>query len=247
MPIVMQSDILLEILDARFIQETRNKEIEEKIKERGKVIIYIINKADLVDKARIKEKIALESLTPSVLFSCKERYGLSRLRNLIKIEAKKQGWQTTRVGVIGYPNTGKSSIINLLVGRQSARVSPEAGFTKGIQKIKLSKGILLLDTPGLIPRKENSLINQEDMKKHSLIGVRTWDKIENPDLAVYNIMQKFPGIIQKFYNIKESADFNELIENLGRHKNFIIKGDKVDLDRTSRLILRDFQEGKIRI
>ena len=85
------------------------------------------------------------------------------------------------------------------------------------------------------------------MKKHSLIGVRTWDKIENPDLAVYNIMQKFPGIIQKFYNIKESADFNELIENLGRHKNFIIKGDKVDLDRTSRLILRDFQEGKIRI
>ena len=49
MPIVMQSDILLEILDARFIQETRNKEIEEKIKERGKVIIYIINKADLVD------------------------------------------------------------------------------------------------------------------------------------------------------------------------------------------------------
>lgn len=246
MPVVEQSDILLEILDARFIDETRNKEIEKRIIERGKVIVYILNKIDLVDIKNLYEKIELENLKPYILFSCIERKGLRDLRKIIKIEAKRQGWQTTRVGVFGYPNTGKSSIINLLMGKKVARTSPEAGFTKGIQKLKFSKGILLLDTPGIIPEKENSNINEKDLTKHAQIGVRTWDRTKDPDLIVYELIKRFPKIIQKFYNIKEDADINQILEELGRRKNFLKKGNQVDIDRTARQILRDWQEGKIK-
>ena len=246
-PVLRDSDILLEILDARFIDETRNKEIEAVIKERGKVVIYIINKIDIADINAVKEKIQLENLHPYILFSCKYRRGLRNLRTLIKIETKRQGWRNTRVGVIGYPNTGKSSVINLLVGKQVARVSSESGFTKGIQHIRLSKGIVLLDTPGIIPAKENSMINTKDLTKHTQISVRTWDKVKDPDIILYELMKKYPKIIQQHYNLIEDDDINKLIEEVGRRKNFMIKGGKIDTDRAARQILKDFQEGKIRI
>lgn len=269
MPIIQQSDIILEILDARFIDETRNKIIEQEIKKRGKTIVYVANKIDLAKREEVIEKMNKENLKPFILFSATKRQGIGDLRLLIKILSKdiikriskgniKEGGfeaskdkaskhSAARIGVIGYPNTGKSSIINMLVGRTVSRSSSVAGYTKGIQKIKLAKDIHLLDTPGLIPIEENAMKDRDDFLKHSQISVRMWDKLDNPDLAVYDIMRKYPGVIQKFYDMKEDTDFNELIEELGRRKNFILKGNTIDIDRTSRYILRDFQEGRIKI
>ena len=76
MPVVNSSDIVLEILDARFIDETRNKEIEERITKQNKKIIYVLNKIDLVSLGELHKKIELENLRPYILFSCKERKGL---------------------------------------------------------------------------------------------------------------------------------------------------------------------------
>jgi ribosome biogenesis GTPase A len=87
--IVEVSDIILEILDARFLQETRNKELEELIKHQGKKILYVINKTDLVDlKSKVLEVSSLK-IFPYIFVSCKKRSGVSKLRNKIKIEAKK--------------------------------------------------------------------------------------------------------------------------------------------------------------
>ena len=269
MPIIDQSDIILEILDARFIDETRNIAVEEEIKRRKKILIYIANKIDIANRKEVIEKLNKEKLKPFILFSATKRQGIGDLRLLIKIITKKiinnlmkgnkkeGGFEASktkaskhsaaRIGVIGYPNTGKSSLINMLVGRTVTKSSSVAGYTKGIHKIKLAKDIHLIDTPGLIPIDENSKADREDFLKHSQISVRTWDKMENPDLAVYNLMQKFPGKIQKFYNIKEDADFNELMEEIGRRKHLILKGNQIDLDRTSRTIIRDFQDGNIKV
>lgn len=243
------SDIILEVLDARFIDETRNKEIEEYIKNKGKLIIYVLNKMDLVDYAKVKAIIASENLYPYVFFSCKDKTGGKNLREKINIEASrvKNEYRRKQVGIIGYPNTGKSSVINRLAGKPAAKISSEAGFTKHMQKIRLSKGVLLLDTPGVIPLAEDSNIYARDLVKQARIGIKDYNKVKEPELIVVELMKNFPGVFEKFYGIEANGDYDILIEKLGRRRNFLQKGGTVNEDKTARSILKDWQENKIKV
>lgn len=241
-------DIILEVLDARFIEQTRNIEIENLIKKNNKKIIYILNKCDLVDIKNLIKNIELDQLEPYVFLSTYKKIGRSKLITKIKIEVKRLKLnKTARVGVIGYPNTGKSSLINFITGRGAAKTAPESGFTKGIQKIRLTDGIHILDTPGVIPDKENATDIPSDLKKHAMIGVKTYDKVKNPDFVVSELMKSYPNIFEKFYNIEANGDSELLIETLGRKKHWLLPRNIVDIDKTCRFILRDWQEGKIKI
>ena len=107
--IINDSDIIIEVLDARFINETRNSEIEDAINKKQKIIIYAINKSDLIKK---EDKIKLENFKPNALISCKKRTGIKNLRALIKRESKKikksqEKFDKITIGILGYPNTGK--------------------------------------------------------------------------------------------------------------------------------------------
>jgi len=246
--LIQISDVVLEVLDARFIDDTRNKEVEELVKENEKKLVFVINKVDLTDASKL-DKDKLAELYPYVLVSCKDRKGIRKLRDRIKIEAKRElkekKFERAHIGVVGYPNTGKSSVINYLSGKSSAGTSPIPGFTKGIQKIRLAKNIFLIDTPGIIPEREDTKINPEVTKKHAKIGIERWDRIKNPEMAVDNIFKLNKELFERFYDI-EGGDSEMFIENLGRKRNILKKGNAVDADRTARLILRDWQEGRIR-
>ena len=245
--VIEESDIILEVLDSRFIEKTRNFEIEKRVKRLGKVIIYVFNKSDLVNINKIKLKIELEKLKPNLFFSSKERSGSVKLKKVIKIESKKLKQESVNIGIVGYPNTGKSSLINSLTGKSAAKTSSEAGYTKGMQKIKLSKGLYLIDTPGIIPNLEKFSKNIKNLVKHSHIGAVTWDKVKDPDLVVDKLMKESPGVIEKHYKIDTKMDSELLIEKLGKKLNYLKKGNLVDEVRTAKQILRDWQEGKIRI
>ena len=147
--VIREADILLLVLDARLVTESRNIEIERKIREAGKPLVYVVSKSDLTDKEEAKR--AASDLKPMVLFSAKDYRGVRQLRKAIVIEAKRRGKEEITVGVLGYPNVGKSSLINALKGRGSAGTSPLSGYTRGLQKIRLSRKIMLIDTPGVIP------------------------------------------------------------------------------------------------
>jgi len=246
--VIRTSDIILEVLDARFIDETRNTELEKMILGLGKSIVFVLNKSDLVDFNELKNSGRLEELMPYVLVSCKTKTGIRDLRTRIKIEAKKiKDRKYVHVGIIGYPNTGKSSIINVVAGGGRAPTSAAAGFTKGIQKIRLSKGVLLLDTPGVMPEKEAPAHRAADAKKLSTIGVKTFDRAKNPDLVVSGLMKENPGVFEKFYGIEADGDVEKLIDELGKRNKLLSKGGKIDTDRTARMILKDWQFGKIKI
>lgn len=252
---VEKADIILEVLDSKFPKETRNLEMEHIIKGYGKKLIYILNKTDLVNPKELKKTLELEllDLKPFVLVSCQTRRGSGELRDRIKIEAKslakdkkyKEGWdRDVIVAVIGYPNTGKSSVINLLVGRSSAKTAREAGFTKGVQKIRLAEGIVLLDTPGVI--RENETTEEYGKMKLARIGVKTFDKVKDPEIVVQQLMKEYPGVVEKFYNIPAEGDSDSLIEEIGKRNNFLVKGGQVDINRSAKLIIKDWQDGKIR-
>jgi ribosome biogenesis GTPase A len=233
--IIRESDILLQVLDARLIKESRNKEIEDKVKKADKVLINVINKCDLVEKSKLDK--AKKELMPCVFVSAKEHLGTTMLRTEILKNAKKE---IVRVGVLGYPNTGKSSIINALKGRASAPTAPISGYTKGVQLIKVSKRIYLLDSPGVFPYKE------KDEAKHAMIAARTFADLKDPEGSAMELIEKFPKLIEKYYTAKHHQDPEETLEEIALKLKKLKKGGLPDLNAAARIILKDWQRGNIR-
>ncbi len=277
--VIRISDVILYILDARFIDETRNRELEKVMNEKDKIVITILNKSDLVNISKLKDSQDLKSLSPYIFVSTKTLIGRKKLRDQIKIEVKrlkaagkifsenedeemkeealkghkrvigKTQWlkltKKAHIGIIGYPNTGKSSVINMLTGRSAAKASAQSGLTKGIQKVKFSADILILDTPGVIEDREYEPHEEEFMEKQGKIGARVYASVKNPEAAVAKILEDYPGVLEKFYSIEANGDVEILIDELGRKKKFMLKGDNVDVDRTARYILKEWQSGAV--
>lgn len=235
--VILQSDILILVLDARMIDETRNVEIEDKVRNLGKGLVYAITKCDLADKDTLKRK----DIVPNAFVSATKRYGLKILREKILIEAKRNGLKgKLTVGVLGYPNVGKSSLINALKGKAATGTSILSGYTRGIQKVKADNRITLIDTPGVIPYRE------KDEMKHSLIGTIDFTKSKDPDLVVMELMAKFPGKIETHYGVEIHEDPEETLEKITIKNKILKKGAIPDSVRMARMILKDWQKGSIR-
>ena len=246
--IINECHIILAVLDARNPEGTRNKNLEDKIKESNKKLIYVLNKADLVPVKileRWKEIIKSENPEASVVFvSSKHKKGTKILRDDIKKYLQLKGIKDGKVGVVGYPNVGKSSLINALTGKKSAASGLVAGLTKGEQWIKLTKNIKLLDTPGVIePKDEDELV---------MIGALRYEKIENPVEPAIKILKNLyafdENIVKNYYNIEINniEDINEeFIEKIGKKLNYLGKNGIIDMKRTAKSIIKDYQDGKL--
>ncbi|MBI2148575.1 50S ribosome-binding GTPase [Candidatus Woesearchaeota archaeon] len=202
--VIDESDVVLEVLDARYPEETRNKEIENKLIKQHKKIIYILNKSDLIKEKFSDLKFDFE---PYVFVSAKNNLGTTKLRGIIRdlardkrrsyemlkksVSKTKVKEQPLLVGVLGYPNTGKSSLINVLKQKKSALTSSTPGFTRGMQKIRIGKDIYLIDTPGVFAYKE---YKKEDIR-HTLVNIKDYRKIKLKG-GVANIDQTSRRIIQ---------------------------------------------------
>ena len=231
--VIEQSDVIIEVLDARFIDDTRNLEVEEKVKAAGKKVVIAINKSDLISK---------KSINPGkgVYISSTRDWGLGELRRAIASALGSEKKEKTIIGVVGYPNVGKSSLINALTEKESALTSPQSGFTRGMQLIKMKEGVYLLDTPGVIPYLE------KDRKKHALTSTTDFSKIKNPELAALELIEKFPNEIKRHYQV-EGKDEDEILEAIARRLGKLKKGGLLDTINTARKILMDWQIGKIRL
>ncbi len=236
--VIRKSDVLLEILDARFIDETRNKKLEFVIKNKRKILIHVINKCDCVDKGYMDE--AKKRFENCVFVSAKERLGANLLIQKIKVLAGKKKIKQPIVGVVGYPNVGKSSVINMLKGGGSAKISSEAGYTKAMQYLRISRDIMVIDTPGVIAK---DMTDKQDLV---LIGAENPSLIKDPDLAVIELIESNPGLIEKKYGVKAQEDKEAVIESIALKFNMKKKGGMPDIERASKMILHDWINGKIK-
>ncbi|MBI4738482.1 50S ribosome-binding GTPase [Candidatus Woesearchaeota archaeon] len=238
--VIEEADIILEVLDARMIDETRNKEIEDKVLQAGKILVFVINKCDLADKNELERQKKL--LRNSVFISATQRLGLSYLREKIgrftpkKLPPNKK----IKIGVLGYPNTGKSTVINALKGHTAAKTSSASGFTKGIQLVRLNQRMYLIDSPGVIPYKEH------DEFKHVLIGAKTQEHVKDPELAAMELIGKLGGVVEDYYGITRGHDEETALEDIARKMHKLRKGNEPDTHAAARLILRAWQSGKIK-
>ena len=231
--VIKEADILLLIVDARRINESINRELESKIKYLGKKLIYVINKCDLITKEE-QDKI---NVPDSIQVSAKKHWGTIRLLKYIMKLAK---GDNAKVGVLGYPNTGKSSIINALKGSKSAPTSPISGYTRSLQNIRVNRKIMMIDTPGLIP------YSQRQNASNIVIGAIDSTRLRDPEGAAMNLIKELDGKIEKFYEVEKKEDTSETLEEIALKRNVLKKGGLPDTRRMAINILDAWQRGKIK-
>ncbi len=230
-----QSDIVIQVLDARFPDMTRNPEMESLALGMGKPIINAINKCDL---ARPQDLLPYrKSLSPCAFVSAKGHLGTTILRRLIKKTARKKH---VTAAVAGYPNTGKSSLINAMAGRRKAKTSSISSYTRGMQKIAAGSGITLIDTPGVYPYREN------DEDRHALLGVLDADKLKDPVSAACTLLEALGPSVRRHFEISEE-DPDSFLEKLAAKLGRLRKGGQPDIESVSRIVVRVWQKGEIRL
>lgn len=145
------------------------------------------------------------------------------------------------VGIIGYPNTGKSSIINTLRKKKVCTVAPIPGETKVWQYVTLMKSIYLIDCPGIVP--PSTTDTDADIL---LRGVVRIENVQNPEQYVAAALQKCQKKhVLRTYEIKDYTDHLDLLEQLARKSGKLMKGGEADVDGVAKSLLNDFLRGKI--
>ena len=248
-------DVVAELLDARIPVSSANPMVEELVS--GKPRIIILNKADLANPRATDqwisyyEKKGIPVLPMSVGNSKHKKKLLQVIRDTaepILAKWKRRGMKSrsVRLMILGIPNVGKSSLINFLAGTAATRTANTPGQTRGKQWVRLSEGLDLLDTPGVLWPKFD---DQTAALRLAATGAIAGD-VFNASEVVAELMSSLgktsPEILKEQYNIENpDQDPQVLLEQAGRRRGCLLPGGNIDFDRAEMVVLRDFRNGKL--
>ena len=243
--IIMRADMVVVVLDARMPELSRNEDVESIVIKSKKKLFLAFNKIDLVSKEHFA--FLKKRYQHAFFVSGSNNIGINRLRTAILIAAKREGIEKPIVGVVGYPNVGKSAIINALAHRAKALVSATAGTTRGVQIVKAGT-LHILDSPGVFPY-------GTDETRLGILAAKNPEQIKNPELVACRIIEMIlesnRNALEDFYNIKieeESGwDSYEIMLQIGQQRRMLMKGGITDEHRTAIQIIRDWQTGKLQL
>ncbi len=240
--VIRKADIILMVIDSRLPKESINEEIKWRVERQGKKLVYVFNKIDLVGRKDLDE--LRKQYDDAFFVSGARNIGISGLKKGIFVITRRMGIELPHVGIVGYPNVGKSAIINALSHRAKAKVSSVAGTTRGVQWVKAGT-LRIIDSPGVIPLGDKE-------QEIGVLGAKNPEMLRNPDSAALKVIQMFlekdKRKLENYFGIKinDKSD-EEILEMIGKKRGFLIKGGNVDIDRTVIQILRDWQKGKLRL
>jgi len=239
------ADGIIEIVDARAPVSTRIKNIEKLAS--GKNIIIVLNKADLAD-LKITQ-MWLEYFNSgsimAIAINALKKSELNKLYGLLSKPKNKSRIAPLRCVVVGAPNVGKSTFINQIKGRKTAKTGDFPGITKNIAWIKASDDLELLDTPGILqPKYEDRFI----AAKLAILGTINPDILDFEELAktlIEYLLKNYPTNIEKRYGVNLDFNSSKVLESIGKARGFLTNGGSVDIERTAKTVIKEFQEGKL--
>lgn len=252
-------DIVIEIRDARIPESSTHKNLDEwvKIGESSKPIISILNKSDLADpnilQSEYEDYLQLNSQKGDAVKKLISKIEKTAEPMLKKFYDKGLRNKPIRVMVVGYPNVGKSSLINKISNSKKAKVQNKPGVTRQQQWIKINPKIHLLDTPGIIPSKLYSEDQAYKLALCSCLGENAYDNVELAKEAIKITARNYPGLIRSFYKLEDqeqSTDISDTealktIEETSLKMNWLKAPDDPDIDRTGNKIIQDIRSGRI--
>ena len=243
-------DAVIEVIDARLPFSSSYDNITRLLGEKPRLIL--LNKADLTNPSELKtfinilkEKTGFPVVSSDAKnskdlnFIVKKAVELSepRIQALMKKGLLRR---PARVMVVGMPNVGKSSIINKLTKSSKTKIGAKAGVTRQQQWVRINPQLDLLDTPGIIPMKQE---DQERAKKLAFVNAVSENAYSNEAVAnelLKLLEHKYADQVKEYYKCEELS-----LESIASARNWIISGGSPDIERTAVYLLRDFREGKI--
>ena len=244
-------DIVIEVIDARIPVSSRNPIIDELVKNKRRLII--LNKSDLSDpKANEAWAETFKKQGNLVLtMNCMTGIGVGQLYKLLsRLQDEKNEGQlrkkSLRMMIVGVPNVGKSSLINRMTGKKSAKTGDRPGVTKGKQWLGLENGMQLLDTPGILwPKFEDPQVGLN----LAFCGSIKDEILDTASLALelIKVLQRdYPQLLRERYKLDE-LDEDALVnmEAIAAKRGFILPGKRIDYERCARTVLDEFRGGKI--
>ncbi len=252
-------DAVIEILDARIPESSRNPEIISLCKDKPSIIL--LNKATLADKTVTEAFIKKLSNQNTVCIEtdCISGYGLQKIapairtlcaEKLARYEEKGMNGRSLKAMVVGIPNVGKSSLINKIAGNKKAKVENRPGVTLNKQWVDTSIGIMLLDMPGVLwPKFEDNKVGEN----LAITGAIKDDILDIESIAMAlcgRLRDSYPKLLCERYKITalpsyDEADNYDLLKLIGKKRGFCISGGEIDTERAANMLIDEFRAGKI--
>ena len=249
-------DLVTEIVDARIPMSSSNPELKEMIGNKPRIVL--LNKCDVADEKTTARWVEYyRNMGVNALpVDCRTGKGLNAylplVRRVLKDKIKRNEekgmvGKPLRVMVVGIPNTGKSSFINKMAGRNRAKVADKPGVTRSNSWFAVGSGIELLDTPGVLwPKFDDRSVGD----KLAFIGSVKDEVIDIESLAMrlINVLKNgYEDRLSERFKITDFADKEdyEILEIIGRKRGMLISGGEIDYERASVMILDEYRGGKL--
>ncbi len=245
--VMAQMDVVIEVLDARIPYSSENPLVPSLRGE--KPCIKLLNKADLADPVltqRWIEYLEQEQGVVAIPVSHTQPAGIKRILTLCQdlLADRNLSARNAQAMIMGIPNVGKSTLINILAGRRIAKTGDEAGVTKAQQRIKLDNRVVLTDTPGFLWPKLNPPSCGYRLAATGAIKERVFDYPEVAFFIVEYLAQQYPQALIQRYKLEALPEGDlALIEAIGEARGAVRKGGMVDLEKVSALLISELQAG----
>ncbi len=257
--VVDSSDIIVEVIDARDPMGTRCIPLEKELKKTrsNKHLILLLNKCDMVPAWVAKKWVStLSKEYPTLAFhaSVTNPFGKNSLIQLLRQFASlMRDRKHVSVGFVGFPNVGKSSVVNALKGTNACKAAPVPGETKVWQYVALTKRIYLIDCPGIVPDHGVWEVTVDAEADKVLKGVVRPEKLSCPSLYIPTLLSRIVNTdkVMKKYSIDPNEHPNLLkdaqmfLSTLAVKMGKLLKGGEPDIETVARVVIQDWQKGRL--
>lgn len=243
-------DVIIEVRDARIPLSSSYSNIEKLLGDKPRLLL--LNKADLVDKGELSKwcEYLKENTNCPVIDT--EAKGNNELSAVVKMavelsEPKIQALMAkgllrrpARAMVVGMPNVGKSSVINKLTKSSKTKIGAKAGVTRQQQWVRINPKLDLLDTPGIIPTRQDDQLQATKLAFVSSVSENAYSPEPVAKALLELLSNKHSDMLKEHYKVGELS-----LEDIAISRKWIIKGDSPDTERTAIYVLKDFREGRL--
>jgi ribosome biogenesis GTPase A len=245
------TDLVIEVLDARIPQASTNPMVENLRNFRQRPCLKILNKSDLADPHATKAWLDFynsQKGVRAVALSCKKPSDVAKVPTFALEQAPHRGVPTKplRIMIMGIPNVGKSTLMNALLKKRVANVGDEPAVTKVQQRLYLGKNIILTDTPGMLWPKIAHPTDGLMLAASHAVGVNALIEEEVATFLAEIVLQRYPQFLTERYGmITEGIDAVSVIEGVAKKRGYRLKGGDWDYEKAAHTLLLDYRSGAL--